>query len=426
MEEIKDIVELLNPWWKQDKVNEELAKPYKRKIFDEVINLVKYKQIIILSGLRRVGKTTLLYQIIENLLEKNNAKNIFYFNFDKKVKDLTEILDNYEELTDINWKKEKIFVFLDEIVKLDKWASKIKLIYDAFPNIKFIISSSSSVKLEEEAIKDLAGRYFLMTIKPLSFNEYLELRNKNKFLENINLWEEEIKKEFQGYLLKSFPEIINWKDELLVKDYLRTTIIDKVIKEDLAGKFKNVNKDLILNLIEIFYSEPGMYIEYDSLSKKLRISKKTLIKHIFYLEYSYLIKKIRNFRVNIVSASKKMQRIYVNWWSLAFIYSDNYDKIMENVICSSIDAKYYWRKEGKEIDFLIVEGNKIIPIEVKNKKEIVKNDMKNMKYFLQKYNIKEGFIIYNGKEDEINFEGKKIKYIPLWKWLLKYDYWKNK
>ena len=418
MEEIKQIIELLNPWWKQEKINEELAKSYKRKIFNEILGLVKYKQIIILSGLRRVGKTTLLYQIIENLLKKYDSNKIFYFNFDKKVKDITEILDDYEELTGISWKKEKFFVFLDEVTKLDEWASKIKLIYDAFPNIKFVISSSSSVRLEEEAIKNLAGRYFLINIKPLSFREYLELRDKNKFLENINLWKEEIKKEFQEYSLKSFPEIINWKDELLVKDYLRTTIIDKIIREDLPDKFKNVNKDLLLILIEIFYSEPGIYIDYDSLSKKLRISKKTLIKHIFYLEYSYLIKRIRNFRVNVISASKKMQRIYANWWSLGLIYSDNYDKIMENVVCSSIDAKYYWRKNDKEIDFLIVdEKKKIIPIEVKNKKEIAKNDMKNIKYFLKKYDIKEGIIIYNGKEDEINFEG-KIKFIPLWKWLL--------
>jgi len=418
MEEIKQIIELLNPWWKQEKINEELAKSYKRKIFSEILDLVKYKQIIILSGLRRVGKTTLFYQIIEYLLKKYDSNKVFYFNFDKKVRDLTEILDDYEKLTDTNWKKEKIFVFLDEVTKLDEWASKIKLIYDAFPNIKFLISSSSSVRLEEEAIKNLAGRYFLINTKPLSFREYLELRDKNKFLKNINLWKDEIKKEFQEYSLRSFPEIINWKDELLVKDYLRTTIIDKIIREDLPGKFKNVNKDLLLNLIEIFYSEPGIYIDYDSLSKKLRISKKTLIKHIFYLEYSYLIKRIRNFRVNVISASKKMQKIYANWWSLAFIYSDNYDKIMENVVCSSVDAKYYWRKNDKEIDFLVVdEKKKIIPIEVKNKKEIAKNDMKNIKYFLKKYKVKEGIIIYDGKEDEINFDS-KIKLIPIWKWLL--------
>lgn len=418
MEELKEIVELLNPWWKQNSVSKELSKPYKRHIFPKLFDLISYKQIIILSGLRRVGKTTLLYQIMEHLIKNNNSKHIFYFNFDKRVKDLTEILNVYEESTNIDWKKEKIFIFLDEIVKLNGWGDKIKLIYDAFPNIKFVISSSSSIKLEEEAIKNLAGRYFLINIKPLSFKEYLELREKDKFLKNQNLWEKEIKNEFKEYLLKSFPEIINWGDKYLVKDYLRTTIIDKIIKEDIPDKFKNVNRDLILNLIEIFYSEPGMYIDYDSLSKKLRISKKTLINHIYYLEFSYLIKKIKNFRVNLLSSSKKMQRIYPYWWSLTLCYSDNFDKIMENVIASFMDINYYWRKNGKEIDFLIVDKKEIIPIEVKNKIEVDKNNLINMKYFLNKYNIKEGFIIYNGKKDKIITNSRNINFIPLWTWVL--------
>jgi len=99
------------------------------------------------------------------------------------------------------------------------------------------------------------------------------------------LWRKEIKKEFESYLLRSFPEIIEWKDELLIKDYLRTTIIDKVIKSDLPEKFENVNNDLLFNLLNIFYTEPGMYLDYDSISKKLRISKKTLFGIYFILNF---------------------------------------------------------------------------------------------------------------------------------------------
>jgi len=414
MEQLKEIGELLNPWWKDNKINKELAKPYKRKVFNRIFKLIDYKQILILSGLRRVGKTTLIYQIIDHLLKKNDSKRIFYFNFDKKVEEITDIFDAYSEMTGIDWKKEKIFVFFDEIAKLEEWGNKIKLVYDAFPNIKFMISSSSSIGLEEEAVKNLAGRYFLINVKPLSFVEYLELRKKRKFLENHELWEKEIKKEFNRYLLRSFPEIIEWKDDLLIKDYLRTTIIDKIIKTDLPEKFKNVNKDLLIELLEIFYSEPGMYLDYDSISKKMRISKNTLFRHVFYLEFSYLLRIIRNFRPRTFTSSRKIQRVYPYWWTLAYCYADNYDKIMENVVASSIDAKYYWRKNGKEIDFLIVDKKKIMPIEVKNKVELAKNDLKNMKYFLEKYGAKEEFIIYNGKM----IKGKKIKCIPLWKWLL--------
>jgi len=417
---MKDIINLLNPWWRDKEISKDLAKSYKRKTFSKILKLTDYRQIIILSGLRRIGKTTAIYQLIENLLnsKKIDAKKIFYFNFDKKVEEIIEILNNYEELTEIDWKKEKIYVFLDEITKLDNWSDKLKLIYDASPNIKFVISSSSSTNLEEEAIKNLGGRYFLINIKPLNFTEYLEIRNKNKFLEDPKLWEKEIKKEVKGYLLKSFPEIVEWKDELLIKDYLRTTIIDKIIKSDLSEKFRNVNKELLFNLLDIFYSEPGMYLDYDNISRKLKISKKSLFEHIFYLEFSYLIRKIKNFRPGTFTTSRKMQRAYSYWGSLVYCYCNNQDKIMENMIASNLDAKYYWRKDGKEIDFLITNKKKITPIEVKNKKEITKNDLKNMKYFLKKYNLKEGIMIYNGEEKEITIDNKKIKYIPLYKWLL--------
>ena len=75
-------------------------------------------------------------------------------------------------------------------------------------------------------------------------------------------------------------------------------------------------------------------------------------------------------------------------------------------------------KTGKEIDFISVIDKKIIPIEVKNKKELSKHDLKNMKYFMGKYKISEGFVVYKGKEEEIATKNGVIKFIPLWKWLL--------
>lgn len=91
---------------------------------------------------------------------------------------------------------------------------------------------------------------------------------------------------------------------------------------------------------------------------------------------------------------------------------------MENIVASAINAQYYWRENDKEIDFLSVNGKKIIPIEVKNKQRVAKNELKSMKYFLNKYNTKEGLIIYHGKEEEKEFNDSKIKFIPLWQWLL--------
>src|SRR3989338_6113364 len=115
MSDIKDIINLLNPWWLGDPISEKLAMPYKRYFFNEIEEFEKYRQIVILSGLRRVGKTTLLYQKIEKLIQKNKPKTIFYFSFDKEVKGLIELLEGYKELTGVDYKKEKISVFFDEI-----------------------------------------------------------------------------------------------------------------------------------------------------------------------------------------------------------------------------------------------------------------------------------------------------------------------
>jgi len=417
---IMEIAELLNPWWKEGRIGSQLAMPYKRMTFGEVIRLLEYRQIVILSGLRRVGKTTLLYQCIEHLILGGiGPQKIVYFNFDSGAQEITDVLNGYGNLTGTDWKKERIFVLLDEIAKLGEWANKIKLLYDAFPNIKFMVSSSSSVGLEEQAVKNLAGRYFLVNVLPLNFCEYVAMKGASKILDKQELWKDEIEKEFKKYLLRTFPETVGWDDENRVKEYMRTTIMDKIIKYDLPEKFRNIDRGLITALLEIFYSEPGMYLDYDSISQKLRISKKTLAKNIFYLEFSYLLRRVKNYRAGALTSSRKLQKMYAYWWPLAYCYGDNYDKIMENVVASYANLAHYWRKGGKEIDFIETDGSRnVMPIEVKNKTETDKHDTRNMKYFLEKYNLNRGIVLYNGKYDEIKVNGKTIIMMPLWKWLI--------
>ncbi|MBI2548013.1 ATP-binding protein [Candidatus Woesearchaeota archaeon] len=418
MPNIQDIIRLLNPWWEGEIISEELAKRYKRSFFDKIQEYKKYKQIIILTGLRRVGKTTLIYQTIKSLLSEIDPKRIFYFNFDKEIDDLVELFENYKELTGVDYKKEKIFVFFDEITKFKKWAGELKLIYDSSPNIKFCVSSSSSINLEEEAVKNLAGRYFLMNITPLSFKEFLELTGKQKLVENHRLYAREIKKEFFSYLLKSFPETVSWDNELVIKDYLKTTIIDKIIRLDLPERFSNINKELLSKLVELFYKEPGFYLDYDNLSKNLRISKNTLYKHIFYLEFCYLIRIVKNFRPSTLSTSRKLQRVYPYWWNLAYCYGENNDKILESFVVSTINGKHYWRYLEKEIDFLKIEGRNILPIEVKNKENVEDRDLNALKLFMKKYKIKRSLLLYLGDKEIKEFDDKTIEFTSFWSWLL--------
>lgn len=408
-----EILELFNPWWKEKKVSAELAFPYRRKVFPELTKLFGMRQITVITGLRRVGKSTLMYQLIEDMIkERINPESIVYFSFDEKSETPLDILSKYSELTGTDWKKERCFAFFDEIQKLPDWSSKIKIIYDRFPNLKLVISGSGSFQLEKDAKSNLAGRHFVSEVSPLSFEEYLELKGSSIELQKAGMWKEEIEKEFRNYLFRPFPETVRIEDLGLVKSYIRDNVIEKVLKVDLMKKFKGVNEDLLTSLIDIFYGKPGMYLNYDDISKDLKISKKTLLRHIYYMEFARILRRVKNYRPSAKIVSRKMQRAYPFHWSLLFGWKGKID--FETVAASLLDAKYYWRDKEKEVDFLIIR-ERILPLEVKEGEKVEKSELEPLLYFMKKFSIKEGIVAYNGKGEKAVLDGLQIEKIPFWK-----------
>ncbi|MDG7049020.1 MAG: AAA family ATPase, partial [Nitrososphaerota archaeon] len=126
-----EALRLLNEWWLSGRVKKELAKEFRRDIFTEAIRLVgKYRQAVILTGLRRVGKSAIMYQMIDELLKMGiRAQNIVYFTMDYERPDIVTILDTCQMITGVNWKTEGMYVFLDEIQKLRNWGEQIKMLY---------------------------------------------------------------------------------------------------------------------------------------------------------------------------------------------------------------------------------------------------------------------------------------------------------
>jgi len=225
------------------------------------------------------------------------------------------------------------------------------------------------------------------------------------------LWRDELILAFKEYLKKPFPEIVRENDERRIMSYLRENVIGKIIYQDLPKEFKNINEDLLLNLIEIFYQNPGMILNFDELSKNLHIAKKTLQKHLFYLKFSYLVRVVRNLRTSMLITSRKLQRIYPYHWSLIFgLYKEiDYGKLLESIVSSIIDAKFYYRKGNREIDFILKNGE-ILPIEVKSKFEI-----KELLKILKKLKLKKGVLIYDEKDrKEEKFDDINIYFIPVY------------
>ena len=345
----------LNHWWTEKAVRKEFVPPTYRELFGSIKKDLQRKQMQIIVGLRRVGKSTIIFQLINELIQKINPLNILYCTFDKKEfqeKTIEEILKEYSKLTGIDYKKEKVFLFLDEVQKSKNWVNDLKLIYDHLHNLKIIISGSASLNILSDAKKNLAGRVVYYELKPLSFNEFLLLKGisveKDKFL----LYKETLEKEFDKFKIRPFPEIVNEKDTNFIKEYIKNSVIEPIILKDIPKEFEDVDIILLEKLLDIFLKNPGQYLVVDEIAKELMRAKKTIYNAIFYLEFSFLIKRVLNFRPSIRAASRKLSRVYAYHPCLTLLFNIAEDKFAENLVFFELNTKHYWRDRGKEIDFL--------------------------------------------------------------------------
>lgn len=412
---MEELMRFLNHWWREGKVRGTLAKEYKRRYFAELEELLAKRQAIVICGLRRTGKSTLMYQLIQHLIAGGvNPTNMLYFSFDKKVAGTKQVLDTYSKMTEKDYEKERVFVFLDEIYKLKNWHEELKILYDSLPNVKFIVSGSASLKVEKEARKNLVGRAFYVEVKPLSFGEFFELKFKTK-LENVKVWEDKLRVNFPIFLGKAFPEVVDWEGER-VPEYIRELVLDKVIFSDFPTTFENVDIGLLQTLVEIFFSNPGMYLNMDSLARDLGKSKNDLIFHTKLLEFGYLIRIVGNYRGSKLSASRKLRRVYPYHPSLVYGMFKEVDepRLVECWIRSHLDAQFYWRKAGREVDF-VHEG---MPVEVKYQEKISRGDLKNLIEFMKEFGARKAYVVSKNVKDEIRVNNKVIRVLPAWRFAL--------
>ena len=226
-------LERFNTWWKIGKVRQSLTKEYKRIVYNQIMKYIDKRLIILLYGLRRMGKTTIMYQIISELLEHTEGKNILYFSFDEYAYSIDEVLNEYQNSvlhkTFDNTEK-NVYIFLDEIQKLQRWEDKIKLYYDLYPNLKFILSGSASVSLRKKSDESLAGRIITIAVEPLNFIEFLEMNRLNviKIKENPDLYKRDIMPLLDRYIkYGTFPELSRNEDDDYARLYIRETVIDR-------------------------------------------------------------------------------------------------------------------------------------------------------------------------------------------------------
>lgn len=361
----------------------------KRKYFHILQEQLSKKFIISIVWLRRVGKTTLILQLIDSLIQSGkNRFDILYYTFDNWW-DIEDVISNYQKISNRDINKDQMYIFLDEIQKAADWQNKIKIYYDLYPNIKFIISWSASLFLNHT--ESLAWRITTNTIKPLFFDEFLEFKKLSYLLDNTEAFQDKIILEFEKYLYRQFRDIID-ADLIEAQSYIKK-LKDKIIKEDLVNYFDIKHPDLLSKIFDILCKNPGMLIDYKNIANDLNFDWRTVQTYTHYLEEAFLIKKIYNYSPNLLTSEKKLKKIYLNSTSF-FTWDGNVSwELFENYIIDLYDAKYFWRLKKKEVDIILIKDKNIIPIEIKYKSQLKKNDFDGLNFFMKKNKLSSWYII---------------------------------
>ena len=286
-------IEKFNDWWITGRVRPVLLKNFKREIYNEINKYMENRLMILLYGLRRMGKTTIMYQLIDELLNKTDSKNILYFSFDDTNYDLDDIMEVYQNNIInklFNNTGEKIYIFLDEVQKLKDFENKIKVYYDLYPDIKFILSGSASISIRKRSNESLAGRIMSFYIEPLSFPEFLEMNNFNieEIKHNYILYKNEIMPMLDIYSkYGSFPELALNRDDDYARKYIKETVVERIIYKDIVEEFKVNDLTLLRSLINVIANKPGMMLNFRSISENFGKDQRTISNYFEYLEYSF-------------------------------------------------------------------------------------------------------------------------------------------
>lgn len=415
MVSIREVLIELNPWWK--------APPrldYKeREVYAEVQRFMQRPQVVALTGLRRVGKTTLMLKIAEDAMAKGfDPKDVVFFSFDEfRQADIRAVLKEYEAVLGREFGARKHLVLLDEIQKLEGWEDQLKAIYDAqHKHMKVVISGSESLFIRAKSRETLAGRIFEFKVEPLSFREYLAF--KDVAYEPIGLYGKELARLFDEFVRTlGFPELVGERDKTVIRKYVRESIVDRIVYRDLPGVLRIRDIALMEQLLNIIMEDPGQIVEVSALSKELGASRQTVSTYMSHLEKSFLVRKLYNFSTGRRKVERKLKKYYPTVVSVDLLFREDdqaRSRIFEWLVVNQLKAEYFWRDPYKnEVDIVLVNG-KPVPVEVK----FGNVDSSGLLAFMRKFKVDKGHIISPDREETHVHDGKTISIVPAFKFLL--------
>ena len=406
----------------------------KRKIFPKLEEHLKSDQITILIGPRQVGKTYLM-DTLRKKLEAEGKKTV-WLNLDneedKQRFSSQAVLIAYIELV---VGKEKGYIFIDEIQRKEDAGIFLKGIFDMHLPHKFIVSGSGSLELKAKIPESMAGRKQLFAIDPISFEEFINFKTNYQYEEKLKdffaVEEGKTNRFLSEYMVfGGYPRVV-LAETATDKQREMQEIYRSFVDRDIHDLLHLDKTDAFTDLLKVIASQIGSLVNMVELSSTISIDQKTIKNYLFYLEQTFIIKKVTSYYRNTRKEITKAPMYYFvdvglrNWllglFGLAEIPTPLSGHLFENVVFNTLKFQteltptqiHFWRtRDQAEVDFVLETGLEVIPVEVKYTKLIKPEIPRSFRNFITKYKPKNGYIVHLGGSLQEHIGETRISFLP--------------
>ena len=416
-----------NRHWSGQKYTEVVA----RECFPWLLKLLKLKEVLVLLGVRRCGKTTLFRQIMNHLTGDVDPKAILYINLDDPCFDnaavdakyLYTIIENAERLT--NTKVH--YLFLDEVQNIPGWEKFVKSVYDSGSYKKIFITGSNSKLLNGDYPTLLSGRYVDHTLYPLNVREILQM---NALTDELTIAQHKPKLlSIMDSLLTygSFPEPF-LQEDVHLKRKLLVSYYETILLKDCVAVNSIRDVRLLKELAHYLITNTGSLYSYNNLTNVIAGSEHTIKDYITVLQQGYLFNELKTFAFSLKKQSRAKKKLYCidNGLisSIAFQFANYGGQLFENLVQGELRKlgveEMFFFNELYECDFVIKHHDKFIPIQVcyKLTNENRKREFRGLQNAIDKLSCPKGLIITFDQQEPA---AGGIEVLPFWKLFNKFS-----
>ncbi len=394
-----------------------------RNTLDVIKKYLPLPHAVVISGIRRAGKSTLLMQIMKNFYDYD----VYYLNFEDErllrfgAEDFNALYEVFLEL----YGEKKVF-FFDEIQNVRHWEVFVRRMQDS--GHKFFITGSNASLLSREFGTKLTGRCIMISLFPFSFREFLHFRGQEFGPDTFSVTKgrSRMKRLFNEYAEKGgMPEYLKYKE----REVLKRTYED-ILYRDIAVRYEIKAVRELREIALYFMSNAGCIFSYNNLKNMMRLGSVNTVKsYTDYLENSFLLFPVNNFSFSLKKqfvTGKKMYCIdngIMN--AVSFQFSKNRGRFLENLVFIELKRRdnevyYYKTKNGQEVDFLVKHDKKKISLmqvtDSISSAAVRDREMKSLLTAMEETKLNKALILTDDEEETIRIKGKIIMVSPIYKW----------